>query len=266
MVRRLRLVRRRSGGDEGTRRSIPTLRAYPSVKPSRSRHRVWTVLVPQWATTVLAAALVWSFDESRASVLAYLSAQLLPAVGSRRELTPDSFLIAKMLLQGVWLPMSIFAAILLAAARVCAGTANPVGSGPLFLMLGLAGTLPILISTKQMGHYLVPAVPLHALAASVSGLSNGGADRRKIQSHSPARPQHRWPRNCGWNDRRLVRPGSNEMESASPISARWLHRFLAPRWSGSAKVRVTTGAFMRGSSASFSSASIPPTGADANGF
>ena len=33
-------------------------------------------------------------------------------------------------------------------------------------MLGLAGTLPILISTKQMGHYLVPAVPLHALAAS----------------------------------------------------------------------------------------------------
>jgi 4-amino-4-deoxy-L-arabinose transferase-like glycosyltransferase len=134
---------------------------------TRSRHRIWTVLVPQWATTVLAAALVWSFDESRASVLAYLSAQLLPAVGSRRELTPDSFLIAKMLLQGVWLPMSILAAILFAAARGVAPVPRTLQARALsFLMLGLAGTLPILISTKQMGHYLVPAVPLHALAAS----------------------------------------------------------------------------------------------------
>jgi hypothetical protein len=133
----------------------------------RTRHRIWTVLVPQWATTVLAAALVWSFDESRASVLAYLSAQLLPAVGSRQELGPDSFLIAKMLLQGVWLPMSIFAAILFAAARGVAPVPRTLWAQALsFLMLGLAGTLPILISTKQMGHYLVPAVPLHALAAS----------------------------------------------------------------------------------------------------
>ena len=133
----------------------------------RNRAHLWTVLVPQWATTFLAALIVWSFEESRASVLAYLSAQLLPAVGSRRGLTPDSFLIAKMLLQGVWLPMSILAAILMAAARGVAPVPrhlrDQAGS---FLMLGLAGTLPILISTKQMGHYLVPAVPFHALAAA----------------------------------------------------------------------------------------------------
>jgi 4-amino-4-deoxy-L-arabinose transferase-like glycosyltransferase len=133
----------------------------------RTRRSIWTVLVPQWATTLLAAALVWSFDESRASVLAYLSAQLLPAVGSQRALTPDSFLIAKMLLQGVWLPMLILGALLTAAARVVAPVPGNLQAQALsFLMLGLAGTLPILISTKQMGHYLVPAVPLHALAAA----------------------------------------------------------------------------------------------------
>jgi 4-amino-4-deoxy-L-arabinose transferase-like glycosyltransferase len=133
----------------------------------RGGNRIRTVLVPQWAMTFLAAALVWSFDESRASVLAYLSAQLLPAVGSRRELTPDSFLIAKMLVQGVWLPMSILAAIMIAAARGVAPVPRHLRAQAIsFLLLGLAGTLPILISTKQMGHYLVPAVPLHALAAA----------------------------------------------------------------------------------------------------
>jgi hypothetical protein len=33
-------------------------------------------------------------------------------------------------------------------------------------LLGLAGTLPIIASVKQAGHYLVPAVPLYALAAA----------------------------------------------------------------------------------------------------
>ena len=33
-------------------------------------------------------------------------------------------------------------------------------------LLGLAGTLPIVASVKQAGHYLVPAVPLYALAAA----------------------------------------------------------------------------------------------------
>jgi hypothetical protein len=34
------------------------------------------------------------------------------------------------------------------------------------LLLGLAGTLPIAVSAKQAGHYLVPAVPFFALAAA----------------------------------------------------------------------------------------------------
>jgi hypothetical protein len=33
--------------------------------------------------------------------------------------------------------------------------------------LGLAGTLPILLSSKQTGHYLVPAVPCFAIAAAM---------------------------------------------------------------------------------------------------
>jgi hypothetical protein len=67
----------------------------------------------------------------------------------------------------VWLPMLILGALLTAAARVVAPVPGNLRAQALsFLMLGLAGTLPILISTKQMGHYLVPAVPLHALAAA----------------------------------------------------------------------------------------------------
>ena len=36
-----------------------------------------------------------------------------------------------------------------------------------FALLGLAGTLPILASAKQAGHYLVPAVPLFAVAGAL---------------------------------------------------------------------------------------------------
>jgi hypothetical protein len=134
---------------------------------ARKRGRVWSVLVPQWTTTILAVLLVLSVEVSRHSLYDYLNQQLLPAVGGGRKLTPDSFFIVKMLLQGVWLPMLILGAIFVAAARGFApiSPAARSQSGSL-LTLGLAGTLPILVSTKQMGHYLVPAVPFFALAAA----------------------------------------------------------------------------------------------------
>jgi 4-amino-4-deoxy-L-arabinose transferase-like glycosyltransferase len=134
---------------------------------ARKRGRVWSVLVPQWTTTILVVLLVLSVEVSRHSLYDYLNQQLLPAVGRGRQLTPDSFFIVKMLLQGVWLPMLILGAIWVAAARgfapISAAARSQSGS---LLTLGLAGTLPILVSSKQMGHYLVPAVPFFALAAA----------------------------------------------------------------------------------------------------
>ncbi len=145
---------------------------FPLVAPlllfvARKRGRVWSVLVPQWTTTILAVLLVLSFEVSRHSLYDYLNQQLLPAFGGPRRLAPDSFFIVKMLLQGVWLPMVILGAIFVAAAGGFAPiSARSRSQARSLLTLGLAGTLPILVSTKQMGHYLVPAVPFFALAAA----------------------------------------------------------------------------------------------------
>jgi hypothetical protein len=73
------------------------------------------------------------------------------------------------LVQGVLVPMGIVAAAIVAAARgweTFAAGGRAVAAA--FLLLGLCGTLPILISPKQTGHYLMPAVPFYSIAAGTA--------------------------------------------------------------------------------------------------
>jgi len=55
-----------------------------------------------------------------------------------------------------------------AAGRFVAPSRGARVRAVLVFVVGLAGTLPILASAKQAGHYLVPAVPLFAIAAALA--------------------------------------------------------------------------------------------------
>jgi hypothetical protein len=65
--------------------------------------------------------------------------------------------------------MAIAFAVVMGAAGTFVRPSRPARDRALALLLaGLAGSLPIAVSAKQAGHYIVPAVPFFALAASVA--------------------------------------------------------------------------------------------------
>jgi len=149
------------------------------------RH-VWRSLVAQWITVGVCALLLWTSGDARASLTEYLTQQLVPALAGQREVS-GSLTILKTLLQGVILPMAGACVLAVGAARRFAlPSRSMLERALLFFLLGLAGTLPILASAKQAGHYLVPAVPLFAVAAALfigptvgEGIDRLGTARRR---------------------------------------------------------------------------------------
>jgi 4-amino-4-deoxy-L-arabinose transferase-like glycosyltransferase len=127
----------------------------------------WRGPIAQWVTAAALGTVLWTLDVSRDALEQYLHDQLFPVVGHPFSPTIESFTILKVLFQGVLLPLAIIAlAIIIGAGFVSPSKAHRRKAVRLTL-LGLAGTLPIVVSSKQMGHYLVPAVPFFALATGV---------------------------------------------------------------------------------------------------
>jgi 4-amino-4-deoxy-L-arabinose transferase-like glycosyltransferase len=131
-----------------------------------ARHIARTLFGQLATVAVFAIALTMS-SSSRSSVIEYLNVQLLPSMSGRRELAASSFTILKELLQGVALPAAGVAALAIALAhRFVRPSKVERTRGASVIALGLAGSLPILVSAKQSGHYLVPAIPLFAVGTA----------------------------------------------------------------------------------------------------
>ena len=135
--------------------------------PERRRHVPW-LIAGQWTAVILCAAALFLAPGPRGSLTAYVNEQVMASLAGRRETSGSSFTIVGALLEGVLLPLAI------AAGAIKLGASRGASVGPrnrrivsVFALIGLAGTLPMLISPKQTGHYLMPAVPFYAMAAAV---------------------------------------------------------------------------------------------------
>lgn len=127
------------------------------------------VLAAQWSTVAACGAALALLAASRSSLTEYLRVQILAALTGSRETSGSSLTIVKDLVQAVLLPMTALGVVAAAAARRFVAPSEQIDRrrALLFLVLGLAGTLPILVSAKQAGHYVVPAVPMFALASAI---------------------------------------------------------------------------------------------------
>ena len=110
----------------------------------------------------------------------FIDQQVLAALSGRREVSASSLTVLHALIQTVWPPMLLIAgAIAVISRRWTPPAARDRALALAFIALGLAGTLPILASTKQAGHYLVPAVPFYAIgvATMLTGALSNAAER-----------------------------------------------------------------------------------------
>ena len=135
--------------------------------PERRWRSTWCGAAAQWTAVLLCGALLYAGGEARESLSRYLHEQVVPALAGRREMSAGPLTMVGALVEGVWLPMALVSGMLVVMAR---RWTTPPSRGrsvaAAFTLLGLCGTLPILVSPKQTGHYLMPAVPFYAIGAA----------------------------------------------------------------------------------------------------
>ena len=135
--------------------------------PERRWRWTWCGAAAQWTAVLLCGALLYVGGESRESLSRYLHEQVVSALAGRREVSAGPLTMVGALVEGVWLPMALVSGMLVVMAR---RWTTPPSRGrsvaAAFTLLGLCGTLPILVSPKQTGHYLMPAVPFYAIGAA----------------------------------------------------------------------------------------------------
>ena len=132
----------------------------------RRRTAAWSAAA-QWTTVAVCALALSAVPSAHDSLAKYISVQIVAALAGQREVSGSSITIVIELLQGVWLPIALAIAAIVAGAR---GWVRPTSRDRdvaiAFTLIGLAGTLPMLVSPKQTGHYLMPAVPFYAIGAA----------------------------------------------------------------------------------------------------
>jgi 4-amino-4-deoxy-L-arabinose transferase-like glycosyltransferase len=134
--------------------------------PERRWRSTWCGAAAQWTIVILCGALLYLGGDSRESLSRYLREQVVSALAGRRETSAGPWTMVGALVEGVWLPMALFSGMLVVMARrwtIAPSRERSVAVA--FTLLGLCGTLPILLSPKQTGHYLMPAVPFYAIGA-----------------------------------------------------------------------------------------------------
>jgi 4-amino-4-deoxy-L-arabinose transferase-like glycosyltransferase len=151
-----------------------------AVLPDRRRSSLWSA-AGQWTMVAMCAVVLYRVPSARDSLSTYVDQQIVTALAGQREVSGSSVTIVIALLQGVWLPMAVAIALVVAAAR---GWVRPTSRDRqvaiVFTLIGLAGTLPMLVSPKQSGHYLMPAVPFYAIGAAALGAETVDALARRL--------------------------------------------------------------------------------------
>lgn len=137
-----------------------------AILPER-RRRLIACAAAQLGTVALCALLIAALPAARTSILRYLTDQVAASLAGRREVSRSSWTILIALGPGVWLPMLVVAVLALLIARrwsPTSGRDRRVAAA--FTLVGLAGTLPMLMSPKQSGFYVMPAVPFLAIGVA----------------------------------------------------------------------------------------------------
>jgi 4-amino-4-deoxy-L-arabinose transferase-like glycosyltransferase len=107
-----------------------------------------------------------SFEDAKQFFDNYLSKQLFSSVAGMREVVDSRFFIVKRLwdniIPALFLIIGLFVAVV--AKKRTNLLKEQLHNSLLFLSLSLCGVLPIMISLKQSGFYIVPAYPFLAIA------------------------------------------------------------------------------------------------------
>jgi 4-amino-4-deoxy-L-arabinose transferase-like glycosyltransferase len=123
-----------------------------------------TLLIP----SVLFYFIVLIYPEALENITTYFNQQLLPSLNKEREVTASNrFSIMLTLLIEMILPiLLLFFFIIKKKRKENAVKLKLNKPAVLFLLIGLSASIPLMVSLKQRGFYLIPSIPFYILSCS----------------------------------------------------------------------------------------------------
>lgn len=110
------------------------------------------------------------FPDLAKNISLYVQTQLLPSINNKREVTTGNrFYIFLLLLQE--LSIAVIFIFLLWLWKRKEKIQNPLTKESLlFLLIGISASLPLIVTLKQRGYYLVPSIPFYILCIGFLGV------------------------------------------------------------------------------------------------
>lgn len=135
----------------------------PEHYPSRGLRVILLYIVGFSLTLILFNSL--SHGDFRGFSMAYIRNQLVPSMGGKLEVSPNRFLVLKVIFQQL-LPVLIVTGISTALKQY---DRKAAGNRWLYILLiiGSSGSLPFLLFSKQMSWYIMPSIPFFILTCSI---------------------------------------------------------------------------------------------------
>jgi len=155
-------------------------------KPTFSKTTLYTIIV--FLIPVLILLLLFLIEHNAFDTISkYFSQQIVKSVEGRRELAPNRFYIIERLISEL-VPIIALLLILFVITQIkrVKITSNSTERKFIFFYfaIALSGSLPILISVKQSGYYLVPSLPFYAIATGILAAPRLNVLMQKIKSES----------------------------------------------------------------------------------
>jgi 4-amino-4-deoxy-L-arabinose transferase-like glycosyltransferase len=127
------------------------------------------------STTVISAVLciglmlLWQYPPARNNLNGYLHVQLLASLNGKREHVTGSHFVLLKDLGSQLIPIFILLACTWGASKIWKGSGIKINIrvAMFFLLTGMAASFPVMISPKQMIHYVIGSIPFYGMAAAV---------------------------------------------------------------------------------------------------
>jgi hypothetical protein len=144
--------------------------------PAMARPALRTIAAT-FGVIVVAGAGVFAFTTPRTAIAAYWHQHVYAAISGERggSRAAGAFALARHLAGGIGLRLGGMLGLLFVVTTLGRFPRERQSSDRwrwtgVFLLLALAGSLPVILSTKIAGHYLVPSIPFYALGCAALSL------------------------------------------------------------------------------------------------
>lgn len=149
--------------------------AVPALYGIFGKHSIKTTIFSYWPLLlVIGMGIIGMYvhQPARQFLQQYFDGQVMSSISGKDMVTGHFFILERLVLELI--PMVVIGFIVWLVTRKISISKEVW----LFLAIGLSASLPIMISPKQMGHYLVPAMPYFALTVALL-LGNGLATKMR---------------------------------------------------------------------------------------